>query len=168
MFIGMNYIDGDFLPHRSDFPERSCGNVIGWFPETTETEQQEAQLAAEKALISWSKLVDRWKIYEVTRKIKEDSVLNVTLNLYESKEIADFKTFLDFMFVETKMEFNQVVTLEGDHISFIQNVVYNLIKGNVVIIKVTKYNSLIQETIKLFYDLPPGVVNLLHFKGKDA
>lgn len=58
MIIGMNYIDGVLLPHRPDFSSTNPATEeeYGLFPESTQTEIDEAVFAAKKAQKSWSQL----------------------------------------------------------------------------------------------------------------
>lgn len=54
-YIGMNYIDGGFLPTRADFSSLNPVNeqLIGWFPQSTEFEINETLDAATKAFVEW-------------------------------------------------------------------------------------------------------------------
>ncbi len=58
MIVGMNYIDGVWLPHRPDFPSinPATEEEIGLFPTSTDAEINEAVAAAKKAQKSWSQL----------------------------------------------------------------------------------------------------------------
>ena len=56
-YIGMNYIGG-FLPTRADFSSINPVNEesIGWFPQSTKEEIDEALTSAKKAFLSWKAL----------------------------------------------------------------------------------------------------------------
>ena len=58
MIIGMNYINGEWLPHRPDFPSvnPATEEEIGLFPTSTDAEINEAVAAAKKAQKSWNQL----------------------------------------------------------------------------------------------------------------
>ena len=58
MFIGMNYIDGNWLPHRPDFSSinPATEDELGLFPQSTTSEVYEAVAAAKKAQKEWRQL----------------------------------------------------------------------------------------------------------------
>lgn len=58
MLIGMNFIDGSWLPHRPDFSSinPATEEELGLFPESTVAEVDEAVAAAKKAQKSWRQL----------------------------------------------------------------------------------------------------------------
>lgn len=58
MFIGMNFIDGHWVPHRPEFSSinPSTEEELGLFPISTQAEIDEAVVAAKKAQKSWRQL----------------------------------------------------------------------------------------------------------------
>lgn len=58
MYVGLNYIDGDFTPHSPDFPSiNPCYNTeIGMFPQSTESNISEALDCSRKAFKKWRKV----------------------------------------------------------------------------------------------------------------
>jgi len=55
MYVGLNFIGGDSLAHKSDFPSLDpCTNEpIGYFPSTKQERVKEAVIVARKAAIKW-------------------------------------------------------------------------------------------------------------------
>jgi aldehyde dehydrogenase (NAD+) len=68
MFVGMNYIDGSWVPHRPEFPSinPSTEEELGLFPTSTQAEIDEAVAAAKKAQKAWRQLsrVKRGECFE--------------------------------------------------------------------------------------------------------
>ena len=80
-FIGMNYIGG-FLPTRADFASLNPATEqpIGYFPQSTSAEIDEAITAAEKAFHSWKSLsrVQRAEYFWKLAKVIESKVDYIT------------------------------------------------------------------------------------------
>lgn len=95
-FIGMNYIGG-FLPSRADFSSLnpSTEETLGWFPQSTSAEIDEAITAASKAFGSWKALsrVQRaeyfWRLCKVL-EAKVDEVTNA-ISLETGKSLNESK-----------------------------------------------------------------------------
>ena len=95
-YIGMNYIGG-FLPTRADFPSinPSTEEPIGYFPQSTAAEINEAITAAEKAFTSWKSLsrVQRaeyfWKLAKLI-ETKIDKIVR-TISLETGKSLNESK-----------------------------------------------------------------------------
>lgn len=81
MFIGMNYIDGSWVPHRPEFSSinPSTEEELGLFPISTQAEIDEAVTVAKKAQKSWRQLsrVRRGEYFEAligVLKISADDI----------------------------------------------------------------------------------------------
>lgn len=72
MFVGMNYIDGAWLPHRPEFASKNPATEDEWgiFPVSTSDEVREAVDAAKKAQKGWRQLsrVKRGEYFEALFK----------------------------------------------------------------------------------------------------
>lgn len=72
MFVGMNYIDGTWVPHRPEFASINPATEEEWgiFPTSTQAEIDEAVAAAKKAQKSWRQLsrVRRGEYFEALFK----------------------------------------------------------------------------------------------------
>jgi aldehyde dehydrogenase (NAD+) len=111
MYVGMNYIDGDFCPHRPDFPSRNPATEeeIGLFPSSTSEEVAEAVAAARRAFPKWHE-VNRVKRAEyfvtLAQLVKRDFdkivkaiSLETGRNLNESKtEVTEALHLMKFSF----------------------------------------------------------------------
>lgn len=80
-YVGMNYIGG-FLPTRPDFASLNPANEepIGWFPQSTDAEINEALTAAKNAFPAWKALsrVQRAEYFWRLAKILEERVEDIT------------------------------------------------------------------------------------------
>jgi aldehyde dehydrogenase (NAD+) len=77
MYFGMNYIDGSFCPHRSDFEADHPYNqeAYGMFPQSTKEEVKEAVDSAKKAFKEWKKVsrVQRSDLFDkLAQLVKEE------------------------------------------------------------------------------------------------
>lgn len=76
MYVGMNYIDGNWIHHRPEFSSinPSTEEEVGLFPTSNQAEIDEAVAAAKKAQKSWRQLsrVKRGEYFEKLYKLLED------------------------------------------------------------------------------------------------
>jgi len=123
-YVGMNYIGG-FIPTRADFASfnPATEEPIGWFPQSTELEINEALNAAKKAFPSWSALsrVQRaeyfWKLSKVLESKVEDIVKAISLetgkSLNESRaEVIEALHMAQFCFGKGKEACGDIISSE--------------------------------------------------------
>jgi aldehyde dehydrogenase (NAD+) len=96
-YVGMNYIDGGFCPSRADFGSfnPSTEKPIGYFPQSTKEEIDEALIVAQKAFHSWRALsrIQRAEYFWKLAKVLEDKVDYVTnaISLETGKSLNESK-----------------------------------------------------------------------------
>lgn len=93
-YVGMNYIGG-FLPTRADFVSLNPATEepIGWFPQSTDVEINEALVAAKNAFSSWKSLsrIQRAEYFWRLAKILEGRVEDISkaISLETGKSINE-------------------------------------------------------------------------------
>lgn len=121
----MNYIDGSFCPTRPDFASINPSNeeAIGYFPQSTKAEINEAVEAARKALSSWRK-ISRIKRSEYldnlaqlikrdTDKIAKAISLETGKSLNESKaEVIEALHMVQYSVGKAREELGKIVSSE--------------------------------------------------------
>lgn len=123
-YIGMNYIGG-FLPSRADFGSFNPANEepIGYFPQSTDDEINEALVAAQKAFPSWKALsrVQRAEYFWRLAKLLETKVdyvanaisLETGKSLNESKaEVIEALHMTQFCFGKGREPSGDIVSSE--------------------------------------------------------
>lgn len=125
MYIGMNYINGDWCPTRPDFTKYNPSTMdpLGSFPLSTETEVEEAVAAARKAQKSWQAIgrVQRAEYFDkLCQLIKRnhDKIVKVISeetgkNVNESHaEVIEALHMAQYTFGRARMPSGDVVTSE--------------------------------------------------------
>jgi aldehyde dehydrogenase (NAD+) len=177
-YVGMNYIGG-FLPSRADFGSYNPVDKepIGYFPQSTDLEIDEAIVAAQKALDSWKNL-NRSIYFRIFFKLffsKIDYFNNAfSLELGKSSNESKKETlnFCDRMCLSFESSVGDstpgIVAVVSSDLMFFENV-FNLMnflfEGNTVVYKPSELTPMTGQIIaELFQDtgFPPGVFNLLH------
>lgn len=181
-YVGMNYICG-FLPSRADFGSFNSFNeeLIGYFPQSTDSEIDEAMIAAKKAFRFWEALSMTQRIEYFWRlsnllEFKLDYVANA-ISLEIGKSFRESKVeiieslhmvkscFDKFTVCKPKGVVAVVAPLIDSTIGGLWCSCLSLLEGNSVIFKSNELRPMAGQIIaELFQDsgFPPGVFNLLH------
>lgn len=163
MFIGMNYINGDFYPHRPDF-----STPIGIFPQSNE---EEIKLASK--LFDWKKAdeVDRIKkIFKLFENIDKKLYFYWIIESDLDQKISE-KEFREKLRMSIELEdsfFSGISVInQNDFFDIFSKIINGLVNGESLILFPKTYRCTIQYLVSLLdkANIPPGVVNLLHIKG---
>lgn len=161
MFIGMNYINGDFYPHRPDF-----STPIGIFPQSN---QEEINLASK--LFDWKKVDEVDRIDKVFRLLENiDKKLYFYWVVENSNERLSEKEFRERLrdSIEREDFFSGITVIDqNDFFDIFSKIINGFVNGESLILFPKTYRCTIQHLVSLFdkINIPPGVVNLLHIKG---
>jgi aldehyde dehydrogenase (NAD+) len=125
MYIGMNYVGGEFQPHRPDFPSinPSTEEDIGLFPTTTSDEVVHAVSVARKASSSWASLsrIQRAEYFDTLAQIVKRDIqkiaraisLETGKTLNESRaEVNEALHMAQYTFAKGREAFGECVASE--------------------------------------------------------
>jgi len=180
VYVGMNFINGEFCPHRPDF---SSSNGTGMFPESNKMEIDEALQCATDALGNWristrnGRMIFFNKFFQLMRErfeyvanlIHIGSKTNIDAVRLELIEIIDLGNYFCCRPRLSLKDRGVVAVTNAWDFPFITGGFYFAIsaiaEGNTVIMKSNPETPIVAQTItELFRDaeFPPGVFNLLH------
>jgi hypothetical protein len=140
MYIGLNYIDGDFLPHRPDFSAEG-----GLFPQSTSKETLEAIEACRKACNIW-------------RRIGHARRLTIVKELWPEFDCCEHESAL------INEDFVYLTDFSGDNFKNKCTITKYLLAGYGIIFTPLRNRVDCQNFVKDWNNISPcpAVVNLLH------
>jgi len=189
MYVGMNYIDGDFCRHRPDFSSRnpSTEEEIGLFPSSTSEEVAEAVAAALRAFPKWrdlsrAKRVEYFdKLSQLVKRDFDKIVKTISLETGKNKNegMAEVDEALHILqsvecdgYVFRKPK-GAVAIIAPWNFPFAIGGAYciapALVDGNTVVYKPSEDTAMTGQVIAELYNeagFPPGVFNLIHGNGE--
>lgn len=141
MYIGLNYINGDFLPHRPEFSAEG-----GIFPRATTREYAEAEYCCKEDRSKWISLGFE-KQMDIVSQLWED---------FDSYKFQRKNLDKDFLYLNFHEYFNDFCHLTDF-----------LLSGYSVIIVPRNNRIECQDLVSKWnrISIVPGVVNLLHTDG---
>lgn len=183
-FVGMNYIGG-FLPSRADFGSFNpiTEEPIGYFPQSSDAEINEAIIAAQKAFPYWKSLslVQRIEYFDRLANsldakvdfIAESISLETGKHLIESKDEIRKTLRMVQLCCEYRNNLSTINSLGVVAVIGLSNFPFGgffgasplLLEGNTIIFKPCELTPMVGQIIaNIFQDagFPQGVFNLLH------
>jgi acyl-CoA reductase-like NAD-dependent aldehyde dehydrogenase len=186
MFIGMQYISGEFTATRPDFSSYNPATEeeLGVFPTATALEIHEAVEVAYKVLSAWQSLtkyqrckglwflkdIIQGRIVEIAQAISLETGkhLNESLNeVQESLRIIHDISSQESSFRKSKGVVAVITPWNFPFVIALRWIVSALSQGNTVVFKPSEKTPMVGQIITDLMNsinLPPGVFNLLHGK----